>query len=221
MNRKTRQMSIVGVLCVAVLSASLAAAEKGWKPLFNGKDLANWQRVDEGYGGWTVDDESISLTERGGMLYTREEFDDFVLKAEYRLEEKVNSGIFLRTGDPKDPVQTGIEMQVLDDLGRPLDKHSHGSVYDCQEPKKLMTKPTGEWNCVTITCQGSRIHIVLNGAEIIDVDLDRWTERNKNPDGTPNKFSRAFKDMPRKGLLGLQDHGGRMWYRNLKVKRLG
>jgi len=194
--------------------------EEGYELLFNGKDLSGWQRVEEGFGGWAVVDGCICLTDRGGMLFTTEEFDNFILKAEYRLDKEVNSGIFFRVADPKDHVQQGIEMQVLDDLGRPVDKHSHGAVYDCLEPKKLMTKPTGEWNSVVITCRDNLINIVMNGEEIIDMDLDKWTEPNKNPDGTPNKFKRAFKDMPRKGLIGLQDHGGRVCYRNLKIKRL-
>ena len=193
--------------------------QDGWELLFNGKDLTGWKREQEGYGGWAVIDDCICLTDRGGMLFTTEEFDDFVLKAEYKLDKEVNSGIFLRVGAPNDHVQTGIEMQVLDDSGRPIDKHSHGAVYDCLEPKKLMTKPTGEWNRVTITCQGSRIHIVMNGEEIIDMDADRWADPNQNPDGTPNKFRTAFKDMPRTGLIGVQDHGGCVWYRNLKIKR--
>jgi len=47
--------------------------------------------------------------------------------------------------------------------------------------------PPGEWNRVTITTQGSQIQIVMNGEEIIDVDLDDWTEASKSPEGTPNK----------------------------------
>lgn len=194
--------------------------QEGFELLFNGKDLSGWHRVEEGYGLWEAMDGTICLTDRSGMLYTDEEFGDFILKAEYKLDEKVNSGIFIRVGDPKNQVQTGIEMQVLDDSGRPVDKHSHGAVYDCKEPSRLMTKPTGEWNSVTIAVQGSRIHIEMNGVDIIDVDLDQWTEPNMNPDGTPNKFNTAMKYFPRRGLIGLQDHGGRLWYRNLKIKRL-
>ena len=194
--------------------------QAGWELLFNGNDLSNWQRVTEGYGGWAIVDGCICLADKGGMLFTKGEFGDFILKAEYKLAEKTNSGIFFRVGDPNSHVQTGIEMQVLDDLGRPIDKHSHGAVYDCLEPTKLMTKPTGEWHDVTITCQGSRINIVMNGEEIIEMDVDQWTEPNKNADGTPNKFTTAFKDMPRSGLIGVQDHGGKVWYRNLRIKRL-
>ena len=52
------------------------------------------------------------------------------------------------------------------------------------------------------------------------MDLDQWTEANKNPDGSKNKFGTAYKDMPRKGFIGLQDHGNAVWYRNIKIKEL-
>lgn len=193
----------------------------GFELLFNGKDLAGWHRVQEGYGTWAVDDDAIChMAPGGGMLYADEQFGDFALKAEFKLDEKVNSGVFFRVGNERDEVQTGFEMQVLDDLGRPVDKHSNGALYDCVAPAKLMTKPTGEWHTVVITCEGSKITIAMNGEQIVDADTDQWTEPNKNPDGTPNKFRTAIKDFPRVGSIGLQDHGGRLWYRNLKIKRL-
>ena len=195
--------------------------QAGYVLLFDGKSLDGWHRVEEGYGTWAVDEESIChLSKGGGMLYTDEHFGDFVLHAEYKLGEKVNSGIFFRVGDESDPVQTGFEMQVLDDLGRPVDTHSNGALYDCVPPEKLMTRPTGEWHRVVITCCGSRVSIVMNDEEIVTADLDRWTEPNTNPDGTRNKFNAALRDFPRLGSLGVQDHGGRVWYRNLKLKRL-
>jgi hypothetical protein len=60
----------------------------------------------------------------------------------------------------------------------------------------------------------------LNGEQIIDMDLNKWTEAHKNPDGTPNKFTTAYKDMPRIGNIGLQYHGTPIWYKNLKIKSL-
>jgi hypothetical protein len=64
------------------------------------------------------------------------------------------------------------------------------------------------------------IDVVLNGLKIISMDLNRWKEPHKNPDGTPNKFNTAYKDMPRSGAIGLQYHGHPVWYRNLRILEL-
>ena len=53
------------------------------------------------------------------------------------------------------------------------------------------------------------------------MDLDKWTEAGKNPDGTENKYKKALKDFPREGLLGFQDHGKPCWFKNVKLKKLG
>ena len=52
------------------------------------------------------------------------------------------------------------------------------------------------------------------------MDLNKWTEPNKNPDGTSNKFNTAYKNMPREGYIGFQDHGQPVWFRNMKIKKL-
>ena len=64
------------------------------------------------------------------------------------------------------------------------------------------------------------IQVVLNGKQIIDMNVDHWTTGNQNPDGRRNKFATAIKDFARKGHIGLQDHGRPVWYRNIRIKRL-
>ncbi|KKL66646.1 hypothetical protein LCGC14_2142940 [marine sediment metagenome] len=64
------------------------------------------------------------------------------------------------------------------------------------------------------------ITVVLNGEQIVEMDLNRWTEVGKNPDGTTNKFRKPLKDFARTGYIGFQDHGRPVWYRNVRVKRL-
>ncbi|MHC5119846.1 MAG: family 16 glycoside hydrolase, partial [Planctomycetota bacterium] len=59
-----------------------------------------------------------------------------------------------------------------------------------------------------------------NNEPVLNIDLDDWTEAQKNPDGTKNKFNVAYKDLPRKGYIGLQDHGFKVWYRNIRIKEL-
>ena len=149
-------------------------------------------------------------------------FGDFILDLEFKLAKGANSGVFIRTADIADPMQTGVEVQILDYHGKDTarSKGACGAIYDCLAPTKYMVRKASEWNHYTITCKANKIYVVLNGEQIIDMDLNLWTEAHKNPDGTPNKFNTAYKDMPRLGHIGLQDHGDPIWFRNIKIKPL-
>jgi hypothetical protein len=80
----------------------------------------------------------------------------------------------------------------------------------------------GQWNHVTITAVDNKINIVLNGQQIIDMDLNKWTEPGRNPDDekSKNKFRTALKDFKREGHIGFQDHGANVWFRNVRIKPL-
>ncbi|MHC4912110.1 MAG: family 16 glycoside hydrolase [Planctomycetota bacterium] len=189
----------------------------GWRDLL-ADDLSNCIYKK---GSWAMED-GVLVRKGGGDIWTKEAFGDFILDLEFKTAKKANSGVFVRTGDIADFVQTGIEVQILDYAGNDSAKSrgACGAIYHCLAPKKDVVKKTGEWNRYTITCKANRIHVVLNGEQIIDMDLDLWTEAHKNPDGTKNKFRTAFKDMPREGHIGLQDHGDPVWFRNIKIKPL-
>jgi hypothetical protein len=197
---------------------------EGFIPLFNGKDLSAWQPAPH----WTVEGGTISLKDRNdrqehndNYLWTQRQYGDFVLDLEFKVSQGTNSGVFLRTTDVKDPVQTGIEIQVASSApGRPLAKSSIGGIYDLVAPKTNALKPD-EWNRYTIICSGGRISVVLNGQLVSEADLDKWTEARKNPDGTENKFNKALKDFARTGYVGLQDHGTPVSYRNIRIKPVG
>jgi hypothetical protein len=199
-----------------------AAAPAGQVVLFDGKDLSAWQPAQH----WTVEDGVLTLKNRtdrqehnDNYLYTREQYGDFVLDVDFKAEAGTNSGVFLRTSDMKDPVQTGLEIQVgVLAPGRPLGRGSPGGIYDLVAPR-LNAVVAGEWNRYTISCKGPNITVLLNGQQVSEMDLDRWTEARKNPDGTPNKFTRAMKDFARVGYVGLQDHGTPVWYRNIRIRK--
>ena len=95
--------------------------------------------------------------------------------------------------------------------------HDTGAIYDLVKPAKNAMKPVGEWNHMVITCDKNLITVELNGEKVNRMDLDEWTEPNKRPDGSAHKFDIAYKDHPRKGYIGLQDHGQDCWYKNIKL----
>ena len=81
-------------------------------------------------------------------------------------------------------------------------------------------RPAEEWNQLLITCQGSQIRVELNGELVNQLDLDEWASPHRRPDGTEHKFDIAYRDHPRQGYLGLQDHGSDCWFRNIKLREL-
>jgi hypothetical protein len=212
------------VLCaIAAAPNMLTEAEKtaGWRLLFDGKSLTGWAATGKAEG-WAAEEGTIACTSKGGQyLYTNERFGDFALSIDFKTAPGVNSGIFFRWSNLRDPVNTGVEMQILDTHGRANPgKHDCGAIYDIIPPSKQMVRPAGEWNTAVITCKGSKIAIELNGEKVAEMDVDRWTVAGQNPDGTRNKFKYAYKDLPRSGHIGFQDHGGRVWFRNIKIKPL-
>ena len=157
----------------------------------------------------------------GGYIVVHEKkHGDFVLDFDYKLSKGCNSGVFIRVGDLKDPVMTGIEIALDDTTGHGM--HDPGAIYDLVAPAVNAQKPAGEWNHMTITAKGPKIDVVLNGKEVSTIDLDEWTEPGKRPDGSKHKFAKVAigKDLPRTGYLGFQDHGSDCWFKNVKLKDL-
>ncbi len=214
-----------GVMAHPVLAADneLTAKQKseGWKLVFDGMSLAGWKTTGRAEA-WTIVEGAITRSSGGGgYAYTEQQFEDFVLQVDYKMGARVNSGVFFRWSNLNDPVNTGIEMQVYDSHGREKPgKHDNGAIYDLIAPSKNTTKPAGDWNHAVITCDGPKLMIEMNGEKICEMNVDKWTEAGKNPDGTGNKFRYAYKDLPRKGHLGFQDHGGMVAFKNVKIKEL-
>ncbi len=118
----------------------------------------------------------------GGYIVVHEKpHGDFVLDFDYKLSKGCNSGVFLRVGDLKDPVMTGLEIALDDTTGTGM--HDPGAFYDLVAPRVNAQKPAGEWNHMTITAKGPRIDIVLNGEKVSAIDLSQWPEAGLRPDG--------------------------------------
>jgi hypothetical protein len=190
----------------------------GWILLFDGKSPEGWTNLPAA----NIQDGCINPNKSGNYVtFAKDKYADFVIACDFKLTKDCNSGIFIRTGTAKDPVQTGIEIQVYDSKSEKPSKHDCGAIYDLVAPTKNTLKPLGEWNHIEITCDKNKISVSLNGEAVSSIDLDQYTKAGEGPDGAKNKFTKALKDFPREGLLGFQDHGQPCWFKNVKLKKLG
>jgi hypothetical protein len=210
---------MIAVLALTLGDNELTEQEKkdGWVLLFDGKSPEGWLGLKPEH----VQEGAINPYKSGNYVtFHKESFGDFTLSCDFKVSPDCNSGIFIRTGNRKDPVQTGIEIQVLDSAGKTkVGKHDCGAIYDLVAPSKNPMKAVGEWNTMVISCQKNKIQVSLNGESIADMDLDQWSQAGQGPDGAKNKFTQALKDFPREGYLGFQDHGKPVWFKNIKLKR--
>jgi 3-keto-disaccharide hydrolase len=200
----------------------LTPAEKadGWMLLFDGKSTTGWKNSNDKPVAAKIEDGAVNPHGSGGyLLVYNKPFGDFELTCDVKMDQPYcNSGIFTRVGDLKDPVQTGLEVQVVTDP-KP-DLHGFGSIYDLVAPSKNATHGPGNWDRVDIRCKGPSIAVTVNGEKVASMNCDEWTKPGKRLDGTANKYEKAVKDFPRKGYIGLQDHGYNVWYKNIKLKKL-
>ena len=187
---------------------------KGFTALFNEKDLTGWKILNGKIESWGVDKGLLFVKGGGGgWLMTEKEYANFELRLEFKVPEKANSGVALRSPMKGDPAYTGMEIQILDDPAyKGLQKwQATGSIYGVVAASKVPTKKIGEWNSYRIVCNGRKVTIELNGEKVVDADLDDHVkDHGKEHPGILRK----------KGHLGLQEHGGRVEFRNLYVKEL-
>lgn len=196
-----------------------ADGEAGFVPIFNGRDFSGW--VVEGstkavFDGkeqeiWTVENGEIHCRGKGfGFLRYEKLLKDFVVRLEYKIAPKGNSGIGIRTvkfGGKANtrPSYASYEIQLLDDAGKSPSKHSTGSLYRYVAPAENPSLPAGQWNSVEIECRGPRLRIVFNGKVLHDLDQTTVEE---------------IKNKPLEGYFCLQDHGSKVWFRNVRIKEL-
>ncbi|HTM55742.1 MAG TPA: DUF1080 domain-containing protein [Pirellulales bacterium] len=224
--RATTLLLVLSGLATAKADNELSATERadGWILLFDGKSLDGWMTSSQKPSQRPLDQGAINPHRCGGYMMIHEKpWGDFILSLDFKIAPKCNSGVFVRTfpltpRPGKDVGFNGIEIAVDDT--HEAGYHDTGAIYDLARPTKNAMRPAGEWNHMQITCDGPRITVELNGEQVNRVDLAQFTAPNKRPDGTDHKFDVAYSTHPRSGYIGLQDHGGECWYKNIKLKPL-
>ena len=226
----------VSVIAQSPNSLSTQERSEGWQLLFDGQTTRGWHK----YGGapigaaWKVQDGALWLDpsqkegwqiKGGGDIVTDEVFTDFHLMLEWKIAQNGNSGIMFYIHEDSTkyqwPWMTAPEMQVLDNQGHPdakIVKHRAGDLYDLISCRQETVKPFEQWNQVEIICKKGKLDFFLNSVNVVSVQL--WGEEWKKMVAA-SKFSK----MPgfgtyQEGRIGLQDHGDKVWYRNIKIKRL-
>jgi hypothetical protein len=226
---KTFALTCLVVILATVVRAddnALSAKEKedGWQLMFDGKTTEGWMSPKgEPLPVSHVQDGSLNPHPCNYMLVYGKPLENFILALDFKTTPKCNSGIFIRTmpltpRPGKDVGFNGLEI-AIDDT-KDADFHDTGAIYDLVKPTTNAMKPVGQWNHIQIVSKNNLIDIEVNGKAVSHMDLDAWTAPNKRPDGTDHKFDVAYKNHPRVGYIGLQDHGSDCWYRNIKLKPL-
>lgn len=218
LSRKLVEADLVtpaGNIALGVITS--AEKQTGFKVLFDGTNTNQWTGNTAGY---LVEDGALVVHPeiKGGNLYTKEEFDNFVYRFEFLLTPGANNGIGIRAPLEGDAAYVGMEIQVLDneaDKYKALEKYQyHGSVYGVIPARRGYLKATGQWNTEEISIKGSAIKVTLNGVVILEGDI---AEASKN--GTID-----HKEHPglsrTKGHIGFLGHGDVVKFRNMRIKSL-
>ena len=183
------------VLCAVHLNRASAQTTPPWTTLFDGKSLDAFTKV--GDANWRLADGVVQADSGTGFLVTKQPYGDFEIKAEFWVDEKANSGIFIRCADPvKVGADTCYEVNVFDT--RPDPTYGTGAIVNVAKVT-TMPKAGGKWNTYEIRAEGPRMIVTLNGVRTVDVQ--------------DTKHAR--------GPIGLQYGAGVVKFRNVQIRPLG
>lgn len=198
-------------------------------------DSANWETLfaddlsDAVYpaGVWSVSDGVLTATE-DQCIWTKKVYDDFELDLEFKTADGTNSGVIVYASETKNWIPNSVEIQIADDFAPKWATSPKtwqcGAIFGRLAASKSVVKKPGEWNRMTVKCLGPRICVMLNGLQVTEIDMRKWTSAKKNPDGSdiPSWLSKPLAELATKGQIGLQGKhaGAPIYFRNVKIKPL-
>ena len=211
-----RKCLIAWFACASMAGSAAEPNAEGFVSLFNGKDLTGWFNANDGYA---VENGILYCKPTsGGKLLTEKQYDNFILRFEFKLTENANNGLGIRCPVEGDAAYNGMELQILDDSGSDYkelqDWQYHGSIYGVVAAKRGFLKKVGEWNFQEVRAIGDHITVILNGEKIVeaylsDLDPEKTVSGHKVP-GIRNT----------KGHIGWLGHGSRVDWRNIRIKEV-
>ncbi len=226
-----RTLSVLFIFCAFMCYSQDKTIESGQDStsgefyyLFDGKNVEHWHgtnSTDFPHHCWNVTDGVLKLLKKSlrkadncGHLITRKKYSDFELELEFKLEPRANSGIkyFYRT-----ETGLGLEYQIIDDRHHGA-THRTADLYDVFECREKKLNPPGQWNKVRILVKGMSVEHWLNGIRVLE--YERGSQKFKK-----HIDQSKFKDNPNFGMhedghIMLQDHGGGVAFRNIRIREL-
>jgi hypothetical protein len=204
---------------------TLSAADRqaGWRLLFDGKSRAGWRgyETDTVPAAWHVVDGVLTKAGSTGDIMTKDQFQDFELRFDWKIGAAGNSGVFYRATNEYDHIYwTGPEYQLLDDAAAPDGRNrltAAGSAYGLYPAPAGIVKAAGEWNSSRIVVKGNHVEHWMNGQKLLEYEL---LSRDWQAKVAASKFAAWAKygRMP-KGNIGIQgDHTGVLALRNILIR---
>ena len=188
--------------------------------LYDGHTLDGWTLVGKHGDGYGVTNGVLYCPRGGGgNLFTEKEYEDFILRFEFKLEYGANNGIGIRAPLEGDAAFLGMEIQILEEgaaergrWGKLRPEQFHGSLYEVFAARKGALRPTGEWNTQEITARGRHLKVVVNDSTILEANLNTVSDPF-----TIAKHPGLFRERGHIGLLGHNDY---VEFRQIRVKEL-
>jgi hypothetical protein len=196
----------------------------GWTELFS-PDLSNALAPA---GVWSWKNGELTPKDKDEVIWSKKEYENFLLDLEFNLEAGANSGVLVYNSDLANWIPNTLEIQLLDD-GSPKwanipPNWKCGGIFGHSVPLESAVKKPGAWNRMTILCQGPKISVLLNGELVTDINMKDWKSGKKSPDGNDivDFEPRPLAEMATKGHIGLQGaHGGiPTHFRKIKIKQI-
>jgi hypothetical protein len=229
---KIKTLYFIGLLVFFATAGK--SQESGWTILFNGSSTDKFRGYNMKsfpHEAWKVEDSALA-TQTGVPnidLVTKEAYKNFELDFDWKVSKAGNSGVFFHmqetltheSGNGNSPNWLdNFEMQLLDDINfnDTAAIRSAGSLYDLIIPKNKHLKPVGEYNTAKLIVNGNHVEHWINGDKVVEYEME-------SPEMTKLLAESKFSNNPNygkspNGLLMFQHHGQKVWFKNIRVRRL-
>ena len=165
MKRHFAAVAAVLVALAALWQGNQASSQtSGWATLFDGQHLDHWDQI--GDANWQLIDGVVQAYKGNGFLVSKESYADFEIKAEFWVDSKANSGVFIRCTDPAKVTATNAyEVNIFDE--RPDPSYGTGAIVNVAKVVP-MPKAADKWNTYEIVAKGPKFTVTLNGQRTVD-----------------------------------------------------